>query len=162
MALIGYAVWSSTQRAALAGQAHWQDFPNQGQEHIEVGVSHPAYNSDPPTSGPHYKQPAKAGFYDEAVEDEYLVHSMEHGYVIIWYNCEKLSDADCAGLKAQIRQVMQDEGTAKLIAAPRTGMASLIALTAWTRLDRLDLFDDKRIKAFVEAFRGQGPEPNAP
>jgi len=58
-----------------------------GQEHVAVG-SDVEYNSNPPTSGPHYETPADPGKYDLPVEDGYLVHSLEHGYVIISYNCE--------------------------------------------------------------------------
>jgi hypothetical protein len=33
-------------------------------------------------------------------------------------------------------------------------MQSRIALTAWTRLDRLEEFDERRIVRFIEAYRG--------
>jgi hypothetical protein len=33
-------------------------------------------------------------------------------------------------------------------------MKSRIALTAWTRLDRLEEFDDKRIRRFIDSYRG--------
>lgn len=49
------------------------------------------YQQNPPTSGPHYPEPAKPGVYDQPVADGYLVHSMEHGYIIIWYNCDRLN-----------------------------------------------------------------------
>jgi hypothetical protein len=49
-----------------------------------VGVaSHEPYNTGPPTFGPHYVPPASAGFYDQALPDETLVRSLEHGYVVI-------------------------------------------------------------------------------
>ena len=46
------------------------------------------YNSNPPTSGNHNPQPAAFKIYDNAVPKENLVHSMEHGGVIVWYNTE--------------------------------------------------------------------------
>ena len=67
--------------------------------HIQVGEQHEPYNSDPPTSGPHYAQPAQAGFYDEALPDEQLVHNLEHGYIVIWYNCARLEGTACNALK---------------------------------------------------------------
>jgi hypothetical protein len=44
------------------------------------------YNSSPPTSGPHSPQFAQNRVYDTPVPKEQLVHSMEHGAVIVWYN----------------------------------------------------------------------------
>lgn len=45
------------------------------------------YNSNPPTSGPHYESFYPAGFYEEILTDEKLVHNLEHGFVIVSYNC---------------------------------------------------------------------------
>lgn len=50
------------------------------------------YNSNPPTSGPHDAEWIRAGIYDAPFGDGYLVHSLEHGYVIISYNCTKLGE----------------------------------------------------------------------
>lgn len=48
------------------------------------------YNSNPPTSGNHFPMWAKKGVYDRLISDGYLIHSLEHGYVIISYDCSKL------------------------------------------------------------------------
>ena len=136
--------------------------------HIQVGEQHEAYNSDPPTSGPHYAQPAQAGFYDEALPDETLVHNLEHGYVIIWYNCAGLSDSDCQTIKTQIKTVMDNAkpvtitGTKKLIAVPRPNMGTLIALTSWGRIDKLNSFNEQEMAEFINDFRNEAPEPGAP
>ena len=136
--------------------------------HIQVGEQHEAYNSDPPTSGPHYAQPAQAGFYNEALPDETLVHNLEHGYVIIWYNCTGLSDSDCQTIKTQIKTVMDNAkpvtitGTKKLIAVPRPNMGTLIALTSWGRIDKLNSFEQPEIAEFINDFRNEAPEPGAP
>lgn len=47
------------------------------------------YISNPPTFGPHYPSWITKGFYTEPRPDGNLVHSQEHGYVIIWYDCEQ-------------------------------------------------------------------------
>lgn len=47
------------------------------------------YSTNPPVFGPHYSSWITKGFYEEPRPDGNLVHSMEHGYVIIWYNCER-------------------------------------------------------------------------
>lgn len=47
------------------------------------------YSTNPPVFGPHYPDWTTKGFYDTPRADGNLVHSMEHGYVIFWYDCEK-------------------------------------------------------------------------
>lgn len=164
VAMIVYLVWKQAQPIPKTGEA----VPIQGASHIPVGQPHEPYNSNPPTSGPHYEQPAEAGFYDEAPLDEQLVHSLEHGYVIIWYNCSALTESQCSQLKSRIREVMGSAGnslltnTPKLIAVPRTNMETQLALTTWGRLDKFDAFDRQRILDFIKAFRDNAPENNVP
>ena len=58
-----------------------------GRKHVELGTK-VNYNSNPPTSGPHYEEWEKSGIYDQPLQDEKLVHSLEHGYVVISYHCD--------------------------------------------------------------------------
>ena len=63
---------------------------DQGAPHVVPGVDHASYNSIPATSGWHYAQPlapVRWGIHDEPLIDEVLLHNMEHGYVIVHYNC---------------------------------------------------------------------------
>ena len=71
---------------ASAGEELGQAFADQGREHIAIGASHLHYNSNPPTSGPHYLQPAPWGIYQHELPDEALVHNLEHGGIWISYN----------------------------------------------------------------------------
>jgi hypothetical protein len=58
-----------------------------GRGHVAIGTT-VEYNSNPPTSGPHFEQWTKWGVLDTPRDDRNLVHSLEHGYVIISYNCD--------------------------------------------------------------------------
>lgn len=166
VAMLAYLVWQEARPIPQPGV----DVPILSAEHVSPGVPHEPYNSDPPTSGQHYEQTADVGFYDEAPADELLVHNLEHGNVIIWYNCSQLDDAACTELKGQIRDVMSRAGvsrttrTLELLAVPRPSLDAQIALTAWGRLDKLDAFDRQRILDFINAFRDgpKAPEPLAP
>ncbi len=126
--------------------------------HILPGEDHPPYNSDPPTSGWHYAQSASAGVYDASIEDEFLVHSLEHGYVIMSYDCDAVPETDCQGLVAELSALFDRLVGWKIIVVPRPGLGSLLALTAWGWIDKLDEYDEERILAFVRAHRNQGPE----
>lgn len=171
-ALIVYLAWKETQPIPRTGE----DVPVMSDtNHIQPGQPHEPYTSDPPTSGPHYAVPAQGGFYDEAPLDEQLVHNLEHGYVILWYNCQSspsgggaLTTGQCNQLKQQIREAMARggnstrTGTPKLIAVPRPTLDTQLALTTWGRLDKFEVFDQNRILNFIRAFRDKAPEPNAP
>jgi hypothetical protein len=147
---IAWAAWQSNQPEP--GQA----VAMQGRDHIQPGQSHPPYNSDPPTSGWHYDQPARAGFYSESLPDEELVHNLEHGYVVISYDCSKL--ADCDSVKAKLQTVVDRFQSWKVVAVARQNADAPIALTAWGRIDKLNTYDENRITAFINSWRDRGPE----
>jgi len=151
---LGYFVWD------VVRPRPGQGIPWQSRTHIQVGDSHEPYNSDPPTSGPH-AGPATAGFHSQPLPDENLVHNLEHGYVVLWYNCKELSENACNTLKRQIRNVIASGGK-KLIAVPRDTLDTQIALTSWGRLYKLDSFDEEKITTFIQDFRGKAPEGGAP
>lgn len=143
--------------ARSGGQgARGQHFPIQGQQHIQPGQTHPAYNSDPPTSGWHYDTPLAAGFREQPAADEQVVHNLEHGHVVISYDCSKLTD--CQGVKEQLRRLAERYRNWKITIVPRQNADAAIALTAWGWLDKLDGFDEARIAAFINAWRDRGPE----
>ena len=121
-----------------------------GNLHIEEGTRSPiAYNSTPPTSGPHYPSLAEWGVHDETLPDELVVHNLEDGGVGVWYNCPE----GCPELVDQLAEVVgqYDEG---VLMAPYPGMDTRIALTAWTRIDRFEAFDEERVADFIEAYLG--------
>lgn len=79
---VGWLLFSQKSTGTPPGQS----IPDLGRKHVPEGEI-VEYNSNPPTSGPHDEQWEKAGIYDQPLKDEKLVHSLEHGYVIISYNC---------------------------------------------------------------------------
>ena len=135
--------------------------PTLGVQHVPEGTT-VTYNSDPPTSGPHYPTPLPAGFYTDTVPDGYVVHSMEHGYVVIWYDCATLADADCQTLQDDIEGLITNSTQSKLIALPRSGMQHPIALTSWGKLAFLDQFDETFINQFITDNILKSPEPSGP
>ena len=136
-----------------------QRIPNLGRQHLEFGQTFTDYNSDPPTSGKHSPSPMPSGSYSNGAPDERLVHSLEHAYVVINHNCDA---SQCPELINQLdRLVVRYDSKVILNYRPQT--ASRIALTAWTRLDTMEEFDEDRIVDFIDSYRGKiGPEPNAP
>ena len=137
---------------------------DQGADHIESGQSHAPYNSVPATSGWHYAlplAPAAWGVNDKVLQDEVLIHNLEHGGVGVHYDCPD----GCDELVDQLSQIVDrsaGEGL-KVIMSPYPDMGSRIALTAWTFLDKFDAFDEDRVKEFIQAHESSpnAPEPTA-
>lgn len=158
----------------LLGLVIWQGVRPARGESVQIMVSNPhipvdsdpgQYNSDPPTSGPHYAEEARAGFFENnnyQFPAGYLVHNLEHGYVIFWYNCNLLDESGCTDLKAQIKTTMDDLGGIKLVAYPWPSLEVPLAMTSWGRLQRFETFDSEQAKAFYRANLNRAPEPNAP
>jgi hypothetical protein len=139
-----------------------QHVESQGRAHIPEGTSHSvAYVTDPPASGPHYDPSASPGVYDDPIPDGYLIHSLEHGYVIISHNLADLPDDEAARIVNELVRIADSERMWKLIVVPRPGMDSRFALTAWQRIDTFDNLNERRIRRFIRAWRDRGPEHTA-
>lgn len=132
-----------------------ETFPYEGSTHVPVG-STVAYMTDPPTSGNHYPYPQGGGYFDTAIESGFLVHSMEHGGVIIYYDPAVVTDAQKYNLKTLARNHPGLFGM--LVCVPRNDPAYPIILTAWTHRLRLETYDQSRLDGFVTLFLNQGPE----
>jgi len=132
-----------------------QQFPDQGRAHIKRNDPRPTYNTTPPTSGPHWDDWPPYGIYDRPIADEHQVHHLEHGGIMVQYSCP----SGCPELVEQLSSVVR-RYRFKVILAPydSPSMPARIALTAWTRLDAFDEFDENRILDFIEAYRNKGPE----
>lgn len=132
--------------------------PDLGNVHVQTPEEpHTPYNSVPPTSGPHLPYLAPWGIHTQPIINELQVHNLEDGGVVIQYNCP----SGCPDLVAKLKAIVERYPD-RVILAPYPGMKSRIALTAWTRIDAFDQFDQARVERFVEAYRGidhhKGPE----
>ena len=134
------------------------------------------YNSNPPTSGFHDEVWTKSGVYKDVQGDGHLVHSLEHGYIIISHNCEIKSqilnlksqkegtgsaktDEECLSFVKKLEDLVKKDSW-KMIVIPRPSLDTDFALTAWGKIDKFDIKDASldRVNAFIEAFRNHGPE----
>jgi hypothetical protein len=120
-----------------------------GNLHIPTpDTPHQPYNSDPPTSGPHLPHIAPWGVHTRPIVKELQVHNLEDGGVVVQYQPE------CADrVLAPLRTIVERYADHVLL-APYPGLDRCIALTAWTRIDKLDEVDEGRIARFINAYRG--------
>ncbi|HTE65406.1 MAG TPA: DUF3105 domain-containing protein, partial [Candidatus Binatia bacterium] len=124
--------------AGNSGTRIGQRMPDEGGTHVpqcEPGN----YSSVPPTSGCHLDTPAEWGVYSSAQDEVQLIHNLEHGGIVIWYQPDQL---DAAGVQALTDYVQQQVRSAKfkVILSPWSGddFEHPIAVTAWNWLLLLD------------------------
>ncbi len=151
--------------AAKAAGCTLQNFKGKSREHTEDPNEAIEYDSNPPTQGKHFAVPAEDEAYDEAPDLKELVHTLEHGRVIIWFK-KNLPKDQRADLKA-----LYDEDSYQMVLTPDpTGMKYAVAATAWSRdpvpngtgrLLACPEYTDETldaIQAFRDEHRGNGPE----
>lgn len=126
--------------------------PDDGRVHIAKGQRW-QYQSSTPTSGPHAPRPLKPGFYKDEQWPEKLVHSLEHGNIVIYYD-EPGSEV-LVELKKFVKQYRRSAG---VIVTPSPGLGEAIILTAWNKLLRMESYKGEKTVAFIKAFGGKGPE----
>ena len=132
-----------------------ETFPSEGQMHVSVGTPI-TYNTDPPTSGSHYPSAQPGGFYDTEIAAGYLVHSLEHGAVVIYYHAPALTTAQLDTL--QSRAAAHPGTFSQVVVVPRNDPVYPVILTAWTHSLRLPSYAQDRIDDFIGRFLGHGPE----
>ena len=144
-----------------------QTFKAQNRDHKEEDeLQDFKYNSDPPTSGPHYGITAPFDFYSDPVEQFRLVHNLEHGGVAIQYG-DEVSDETVE----EIRDWYLEDPNG-IVVAPYPRLGKTIALAAWTaptkakddrygagHLAKCPRFDEDAFDAFLDEYAFKGPEP---
>jgi Protein of unknown function (DUF3105) len=123
------------------------------------------WNTDPPSNGPHYGQTAIFGAYDEPLQQQRVVHNLEHGGVSIQWG-PQVPDGEVAALRAWYEDGDKDG----LVLAPYQPAGDQIALAAWRDTDPGDAdrgegivakcptFDESAFDAYLDAYGFQGPE----
>ena len=157
LVIIFGSVWFSSKQAVenkdrLSKPMMGEKMADEGAQHVKEGESHEPYNSNPPTSGPHWADVAGPGIKDEFIPDELVLHSMEHGAAVVWYR-EGLNSNEVD----KIKQAFNDSSGKKIILA-REDLDVPVALTSWGYLLKLQTIDEAMIKEFIETNNDRAPE----
>lgn len=132
--------------------------------HVPIGTT-VDWDSNPPSSGPHYPIWASFQAYTSPVPRGYYVHDLEHGAIVFLYNCgsagcpdvvAKLQAASdslpddplCAGQGARVRTVI----------TPDPLIPTRVAAAAWGWIYLADCADLPTLEQFAKAHYGQGRE----
>lgn len=163
--VVGYLVWQGVKPPPDQVGIEVEIMENS--DHVEDGTV-VEYSTNPPNSGPHYLQPMPAGFYNvgevnAVFPESNIMHSLEHGYVVFWYNCSILSVSECEQLKAEIQEVIDAVGQQKVIVFPWNSINEPLVMTSWGVILRFASFDVQLATDFVIVNRSsdRAPEPFA-
>lgn len=122
------------------------------------------YSTNPPSGGNHYGIWAAYQSYDFPLPAGYLVHSLEHGAVVFWYNCPEGCADEVAEVQAFIDALPEDPRCAtsgvsrRTVLVPSPTLASRWAASAWGFALTADCFDAEAFRAFYDEHYGLGPE----
>jgi hypothetical protein len=149
--------------------------------HVDIGTDITTWDSNPPSSGDHYPIWAAFQEYTTPVPRGYYVHDLEHGAVVLLYNCSLLGDAGldpdggdagdaatpCDALVAGLRQVVASMPTDPLcdpsirvryVLTPDPLIAYPVAAAAWGWTYNASCLDVPTLEAFAQDHYAQGPE----
>lgn len=125
------------------------------------------YNSNPPSSGPHFSSWAHFQEYDKPIAPGFLVHSMEHGAVVLLYKCDGPTAPGCAPLVEGLRKVRDAAKTdprcdaatrVRIVIAPDPKLETPIAAAAWGFTYKADCVDAPTLSKFIADNYALAPE----
>lgn len=124
-------------------------------QHLPAGTTSPLpYNSDPPTNGPHVDSLPEWKVYSTPITKELAVHGLEDAGVIINYapDLDKASVDKLASIATSYIEL--GGGRGRVIMTPYPNLSHPIVLTAWGRIDRLNVLDEAEIRRFINEYVG--------
>lgn len=133
-----------------------QPFRDLGHSALKPGQPRPAYDSNPPTSGPHVPEPVRAD--ETRLSDDQLLQALQEGNVVIMYGTRRPPP----GLPGLARNLAGEPFSPSLAAAGqavimarRPGTLGLVGV-AWAHLVHVSAPNDSLLQAFVQYWLGRG------
>ncbi len=141
---------------AIAGE------PAPSAGHLELCTPN-TYPLIPPTGGDHYARWASFGSYTEPVPWSFLVHSMEHGGIVLAHRC---SESECPEVHALFDTLMAEredelcrEGVRnRFVKVPAPDLGAPFAVVAWEFVYQATCVDEESIREFIDEHYAGGPE----
>ena len=138
--------------------------------HVPVGTDL-KWDSNPPASGSHFPVWAAFQEFTAPVPRGYYVHDLEHGAVVLLYNCTRLEGAEsgpaCELIREGLRQAsasLPDDSRCggavrvRTVISPDWLTPTSVSAVAWGFVYRADCVDLPSLKAFTAAHYAHAPE----
>jgi hypothetical protein len=125
------------------------------------------WNSNPPSSGPHYPIWAAYQAYTTPVPRGYYVHDLEHGAVVFLYKCPTASCPEIAQALQAVSDSLPDDPLCtgagqgvrvRTVITPDPLIDVPVAAAAWGWVYKAQCVDLPTLKAFAIDHYGHGPE----
>lgn len=152
-----------TPDAAGCTEVREEDPKSGNASHVQGTLTYP----NPPSNGPHnptwVTNVPRDRFWarGEGDQPEKIVHSLEHGYVVVWYDPDLPADQI-----ELLKQVGAAENSRKFLIAPwergKFEGDHDVALTAWARMRLCRQVSGEAIEDFIHDYQGNGPKSVAP
>jgi hypothetical protein len=133
--------------------------PDEGANHVgECAPISPM--SNPPASGNHYPIWPVFRVYSKPVPWGFLIHGLEHGAVVIAYDCPQGCADEVAKATAMIEAWPPKEGCSRppIIMVPDPNLGVRWAASAWDHTLRASCFNREALATFIQAHANMGPE----
>jgi Protein of unknown function (DUF3105) len=121
------------------------------------------YATNPPSSGEHYPVWADFGVYDFPLPRGFWVHNLEHGAVVVTYNCPAGCADEVAQATAWLAKLTPDAacpgGPARVLLVPDPKLDVRWAASSWGFTLRADCFDAATFTDFYLMHAGQPVAP---
>jgi hypothetical protein len=136
-----------------------QTEPSPGNDHVEAGTDI-EYERTPPTGGDHYpaSSATRAGFYEEPQPYGALVHSLEHGAAVVYYDPARLSPEAEDHLRSMAQTYTGRWQSFIAVPNPEDDPEAAYVLTAWEKRLTMDEYDPETTRQFTGEYLGRGPE----
>jgi hypothetical protein len=125
--------------------------------------THIDYPTNPPTSGPHYPIWAAYKTYTSPLPRGFWVHDMEHGAVVISYNCADSCAQDLADLATFLDAMPADPLCMapvkwRIVVVPDPLLDVKFAASSWGFALKSNCFDLDALSTFITDHYGKAPE----
>jgi hypothetical protein len=134
-----------------------EQFPDRGANHVEDG-SAIDYQRVPPLSGTHYASTVRAGFYEATPLLGSLVHTLEHGAVVVYYDPDEISPEARTSLREFASVHTGTWRSVVVVPNPNDDPRAPYVVTAWRHELTMESYGAETVHAFLSEYLGRGPE----
>ncbi|MEM9865818.1 MAG: DUF3105 domain-containing protein [Myxococcota bacterium] len=134
------------------GELIGESFCSEGREHVAFG-SELRYDSNPPHSGPHYPNATFWGIHDSTVDRGTYVHNLEHGGIVLAFNC-----SDCDDEVRALRDAVAARPDFRILVTRDVDLPTRFAAISWTWVYAFDAIDTDALLCFIDQHEGFAPE----